>query len=116
MTVKHLMRAFLALAVLLPLGDARAADTHERLFQERCRMCHGSQAGLARTKLILKGGKLIGRYSGRDMAAFMPVHGVRSAEQAAFFLERLTHLRRRIEAGKPVGGKQQERLKQRRGN
>ena len=45
------------------------------LFQARCRACHQSARGLARHHLIVRDGVLRGRYSGRDIAAFLAHHG-----------------------------------------
>jgi len=38
-------------------------------------MCHSRAVGLARGRLILSDGKLVGRYTGRDIEAFMENHG-----------------------------------------
>jgi mono/diheme cytochrome c family protein len=54
-------------------------------FIERCGICHQSAETLARDKLILVGGALRGRYTGRDMTTFLLRHGTRDAEEAAFF-------------------------------
>jgi len=45
------------------------------LFREKCLMCHSRAVGLARGRLILSDGKLVGRYTGRDIEAFMENHG-----------------------------------------
>ena len=45
------------------------------LFREKCLICHSRAVGLARSRLILSNGKLIGRYTGRDIEAFMETHG-----------------------------------------
>ncbi len=52
------------------------------LFQERCRICHASARKLARGKLILRDGWLVGRYTGADMEPFLNAHGRLSAAEA----------------------------------
>jgi len=45
------------------------------LFQEKCIICHDRAMSLARSELIMKNGKLIGRYSKRDIEQFLSSHG-----------------------------------------
>ncbi len=45
------------------------------LFREKCLICHGRAVTLARSELILRHGRLVGRYSGRDIATFLQNHG-----------------------------------------
>lgn len=45
------------------------------LFREKCLICHGRGVELARSRLILRGGKLVGRYTGRDIGIFLENHG-----------------------------------------
>lgn len=45
------------------------------VFQDKCAICHVRASDLARRELILKDGELYGRYSGRDIAAFLARHG-----------------------------------------
>lgn len=68
------------------------------LFQERCGACHKRAYQLARLHLILVDGKLMGRYSGRDMAAFLPTHGARTTEEAEQLFDMLLWHRQTIEA------------------
>ena len=68
------------------------------LFQERCGACHKRAYELARLHLILNDGNLMGRYSGRDMAEFLPVHGTRTAEEAERLFDMLLWHRQTIEA------------------
>lgn len=51
------------------------------LFREKCLICHGRAVGLARQKLIMRDGRLTGRYSGRDIAAFLAAHGRLEADE-----------------------------------
>jgi cytochrome c5 len=46
-----------------------------RLFHNKCRKCHDRAVVLARTKLIVKNGRLIGRYSNRKIDEFLTHHG-----------------------------------------
>lgn len=57
----------------------------EGRFQQRCGICHSSAEDLARHELMLTGGELRGRYSGRDIGEFLQRHGTSSPEEAAFF-------------------------------
>ena len=45
------------------------------LFREKCLICHGRAKELARLELILRDGRVTGRYSGRDIAVFLAGHG-----------------------------------------
>lgn len=45
------------------------------LFQEKCIVCHDRASEFARLSLVIRDGKLVGRYSGRDIAAFLTEHG-----------------------------------------
>ncbi len=73
------------------------------LFQERCSVCHQRAYELARLHLILVDGNLMGRYSGRDMAEFLPIHGVRTADEAEQLFEMLLWHRQTIEAASHGG-------------
>ncbi|MDJ0945895.1 MAG: hypothetical protein QNJ30_20705 [Kiloniellales bacterium] len=54
-------------------------------FRQRCAICHGEATHFARGRLVVRDGRLLGRYSGRDVEAFLPGHGRLDAEGAAFF-------------------------------
>jgi hypothetical protein len=45
------------------------------LFQSKCTVCHGRAVALARTFLIIRDDRLLGRYSGRDIEVFLQGHG-----------------------------------------
>lgn len=62
-------------------------------YQDRCEICHDRAYDLARLRLILRDGRLTGRYSGRDIAGFLPGHARMTAAEAARMLEALTALR-----------------------
>ena len=53
------------------------------LYRERCTICHAPARTLARTKLIVRDGRLVGRYSGADMKTFLSGHGRLTVEEAA---------------------------------
>ena len=61
-------------------------------YKERCEICHDRAYDLARLRLIQRAGRLVGRYSGRDMANFLPNHARMTAGEAARMLEALTAL------------------------
>ena len=63
-------------------------------FQERCDICHDRAYELARLRLVLRDGRLFGRYSGRDMAAFLPGHARMTAEEAERMIGALSALLR----------------------
>lgn len=63
-----------------------------QLFRAKCRMCHDTASGLVRRSLILRDGRLTGRYSRRDIAEFLMVHGRLTppeAQQMLGVLERI---------------------------
>jgi hypothetical protein len=62
-------------------------------YKARCDICHDQAYDLARLRLIQREGKLVGRYSGRDMASFLPNHARMTAEEADRMLQALTALR-----------------------
>jgi len=62
-------------------------------YQERCGICHDRAYDLARLRLILRDGRLVGRYSGRDIAAFLPAHARMTDGEARRMLEALAALR-----------------------
>jgi hypothetical protein len=45
------------------------------LFREQCLICHDRAVVLARRELVLRGNRLVGRYSGRDIPVFLENHG-----------------------------------------
>lgn len=77
------LRAFLAAGHgRLAPGDVDAMVAHLTfiletggLFREKCLICHDRAVVLARRELVLRDGRLIGRYTGRDIAAFLENHG-----------------------------------------
>lgn len=60
------------------------------LFRNRCLICHDRAVDLARGRLILRDGALTGRYSGRDIAAFLATHGRLSADEVGPVVDMLT--------------------------
>ena len=63
------------------------------LYQDRCEICHDRAYELARLRLVMHDGRLVGRYSGRDIASFLPGHARLKTEEADRMLEALTALR-----------------------
>lgn len=45
------------------------------LFRNQCFICHGRAVALARSELIVRDGRVVGRYSGRDIETFLGRHG-----------------------------------------
>ena len=73
------------------LSDHLAAILgREALFQRKCRACHARALPLARLKLILRNGRLTGRYTDRDIAAFLSYHGRLTAGEVPVLVEMLT--------------------------
>lgn len=72
-------------AILLAHFDTIRASG--QLFRQKCRACHVSARDLARNSLILREGELTGRYTDRDIAAFLVGHGRLTPEQVAHMLE-----------------------------
>ena len=52
-----------------------AVQRSGRLFHSRCRICHDRAVVLARERLTVVNGRLIGRYTKRDMEEFLWNHG-----------------------------------------
>lgn len=51
------------------------------LFRTHCRICHDPAVNLARRELTLRDGRVVGRYSGRDIRTFMENHGRLEGEE-----------------------------------
>lgn len=71
----------------------------DRLFRKKCRICHDSAVRLARLELILDDGRLRGRYTGRDIEAFLHRHGRLDPSEVA---RMITILRRALETRAPA--------------
>jgi len=89
--------------VFVAATHAWAADNLHGLFQDKCRMCHTSYEGLAKIKLTLKSGRLVGLYTDHDIAEFMTGHGRVTESEARAITERLTRLRTGLETGGSKG-------------
>jgi hypothetical protein len=59
------------------------------LFREHCLMCHDRAVVLARRELVRRGNRLVGRYSGRDIAVFLENHGRLDDSEIAIVLRML---------------------------
>ncbi len=62
-------------------------------FRERCGICHDRAYDFARLRLIVRDGRLVGRYSGRDIGAFLTGHARMTDAEAARMLASLIALR-----------------------
>jgi len=76
----------------VPLSQKRVAslmDLAARVVQEpplygqKCRICHAPAVMLARRELLLRDGRLVGRYTGREIAGFLSAHGRLHGEETA---------------------------------
>ncbi len=59
------------------------------LFREKCLICHGRAVAFARDRLILFQGRPMGRYTGRDVEAFLRNHGRLGASQVTVIVQML---------------------------
>lgn len=59
------------------------------LFRENCIICHDRAVVLARRQLVLRNGRLLGRFSGRDIGIFLENHGRLKGAQIATVVEML---------------------------
>lgn len=71
------------------------------LFREKCAICHHKAAELARDTLIRRDGVLIGRYTGRDIGAFLTNHGRLDGEEVTFFVDLLSRLEGEVHHPEP---------------
>lgn len=53
------------------------------LYRRKCYICHKDAKSLARLELILRDELLVGRYSGRSIAAFLEHHGRLAPDERA---------------------------------
>lgn len=56
------------------------------LYQEKCRICHSPAIDFARAFLIMKDGKVVGRYSDHDTETFLQSHGRLDAKQVGIIV------------------------------
>jgi len=80
------------IALVLAVFARQIADGG--LYQQRCEICHDRAYELARLELVIRDGRLVGRYTGRDIASFLTRHGRLSEDEAARMTEALTAIRR----------------------
>ena len=59
------------------------------LFRDKCLICHDRAVVLARRELVLRDGRLVGRYTGRDIAVFLENHGRLDGAEVATILRML---------------------------
>lgn len=63
------------------LDHLQSIQRSGRLFHKKCKICHVSPIELAQLELTLRDGRLVGRYTGRDIAQFLLGHGRLSAAE-----------------------------------
>ena len=73
----------------LLLDMFRRQITWGGVFQARCRVCHDSARALARHDLVIREGRLLGRYTGRDIADFLAGHGRADSAEQVILIEML---------------------------
>ena len=61
---------------------AKMILSNDRLFKRKCRVCHDPAVDLARHELIVTDGRLQGRFTGREIHAFLLGHGRLSDAEA----------------------------------
>lgn len=66
------------------LSEVRQSDG---LYESKCRICHDRARDLARSSLVIREDRVTGRYTGRDIAAFLGVHGRMKPDEIRVFLD-----------------------------
>jgi hypothetical protein len=61
----------------------------EGIYAEKCRICHDPARDLARHRLALLDGRLVGRYDGRPVERFLRYHGRLNDDERAMILDML---------------------------
>lgn len=79
------------------IRDMLAAQVNTpELFRVKCGGCHETAAQLVREQVIRQDEHLVGRYSHRRMADFLPGHAKLSADEQALILETLARVEREV--------------------
>ena len=60
------------------------------LYERKCRFCHDPAKDLARQTLIMRDGRLIGRYSGQSIEDLLSYHGRLEGDEPTVMLNMLT--------------------------
>jgi hypothetical protein len=66
------------------------------VYQEKCRSCHQNAADLVCSSLVIEGGAVAGRESGRSLANFLPNHTRLTSEELSVLVETLTRVYREV--------------------
>jgi hypothetical protein len=74
----------------------RAQVSAESDFKQRCGMCHGTAAQLAREALTMRDGTLYGVASRQPVSAFLDHHGRLNPDEIPFFVDLLTRVKREV--------------------
>lgn len=61
------------------------------VYQHKCASCHGKAVTFARTNLRMDGDKLVGGANGRDISAFLAIHGDTTPAEVATLLDMLKY-------------------------
>lgn len=71
-------------AAIAPMLEMfRQQLTSGAFYERRCFTCHDRARDFARLNLILREGRLFGRYSGHEIAAFLPGHARLTQDEAS---------------------------------
>lgn len=73
-------------------GSATDLTSSRGGFKTRCAICHINERELAQHHLVRKDGVVYGRYTGRELAAFLANHGRIRADELDFFVQLLMPL------------------------
>lgn len=80
----------LAFAEVVPLvAHLKSVIGADGLYERKCRICHEPAVDFARIKLIVRDGRLLGRYSARDIDIFMAEHGRISQDEHPIIMDAL---------------------------
>lgn len=66
-----------------------AVRKSEKLFDSKCGICHERAKNFARLELVIHNGQLMGRYTERDIGAFLKKHGRLDPEEVSTIIEML---------------------------
>lgn len=77
--------------------DMLAAQVNTpELLRAKCGECHESAAQLVREHVIRQDGNVLGRYSHRRVADFLPGHAKLNADEQALMLDTLARVEREV--------------------
>lgn len=66
-----------------------AANGRSKPHGKQCLICHGRAVTLARSQLMLRDGRVVSRYTDRDIGTFLENHGRLEGVQIVTFVQML---------------------------